>query len=155
MNYAIVGLVFVLLIGGSTAQAGEIRQIEMKDGSVLTGEVLSLNNGMYTIKSESLGIIKIEEAKIRSLQTPALNAGKPLNSSSQEVQSLQNTMMNNKEIMAMIQSLQDDPDFKKLLEDPKIMHAVTTGDVATLSADPRFKKIMNNPTVREIQKKVQ
>jgi hypothetical protein len=54
----------------------------------------------------------------------------------------------------LIQSLQNDPEFKQLLEDPEFMKAVKAGDLAAISADPRFVKLMNNPTVREIQKKV-
>ena len=56
--------------------------------------------------------------------------------------------------MSLIQSLQSDPAFQKMLEDPEIMKAVNAGDVAALMARPDFMNLLNNATVREIQKKV-
>jgi hypothetical protein len=62
--------------------------------------------------------------------------------------------MNDQEIMGMIQSLQGDPEFKKVLEDPEVMKAVNAGDVTALMANPQFLKLLNNATVQDIQKKV-
>ena len=153
-------LVAGLLLG--TAYATEIKDVELKDGSIITGEVVALSNGIYTIKSDILGTIKLEDTKVRAIRekssaSTAVAVPHVLQAQSNtagEVQSLQQKMMNDKEIMSLVQSLQNDPEFKKLLEDPKIMNAVNSGDVAALSADPRFMKLMNNPTVREIQGKV-
>ena len=144
-------LILVLFI--ANAAAGKIREIELKDGSVITGEVQSLSNGVYTIKSDSLGIIKLEESKIRAMRSKAPVAS-PTSGTGSEVRSLQEKMMSDKEIMTMIESLKDDQDFKKLLQDPEVMKAVQTGDIAALTANPQFMKLLNNPTVKDIQKKV-
>jgi hypothetical protein len=141
----------------TSLHAGEIKEIILKDGSVITGDVVSLNNGIYTIKSDILGIIKLEESKVRAIQEPSASGA--LNASSSgpaagDVHALQQKMMNDKEVMNLVQSLQNDPEFKTLLEDPKIMKAVNAGDVVTLTADPRFVKLLNNTTVQEIQRKV-
>jgi hypothetical protein len=141
----------------STAHAAEIKEIVLKDGSIITGEVVSLNNGIYTIKSDILGIIKLEEFKVRIIQEKSSSGNtnaSSSNSTAGEAQTLQQKMMSDKEVMSMIQSLQNDPEFKKLLEDPAFMNAVNAGDVTALTADPRFVKLLNNPTVQEIQKKV-
>src|SRR5208283_1360443 len=133
-----------------TTQAGEIKEIALKDGSIITGEVVSLNNGIYIVKSDILGIIKFEESKVRSIQEKQFssNTSASTNSSTAgDVQSLQQKMQNDKEVMSLIESLKDDPEFKKLMEDPTFMKAVNAGDVATLSADPRFVKLLNNSTV--------
>ena len=144
----------LLMIG--SLYAGELTRIDLKDGSSLTGEVVSLSNGIYTIKSDSLGTIRIEQEKIRAIETaPPSTAGAAANSAAAaDPLSLQQKMMHDKEIMDKIQSLQNDPDFQELLKDPKILRAVNAGDVATLSADPRFTKLLTNPTVQEIQNKV-
>ena len=150
-----ITLVLSLFIG--TTYAGEIKEIVLKDGSVISGEVVSLTSGIYTVKSDILGIIKLEESKVRIIQekSSAGNTNASLSGSTAgEVRSLQQKMMNDKEVMNLIQSLQNDPAFKKLLEDPAFMKAVNAGDVAALTADPRFVKLLNNPTVLEIQKKV-
>ena len=61
--------------------------------------------------------------------------------------------MSDQEIMALIQSLRNDREFKKMLEDPEVMKAVNAGDVAALMANPQFMKLLNNSSVREIERK--
>lgn len=147
-----------LMLFAANADAGELKVIELKDGSTITGEMLSLSGGIYTVKSDSLGIIKLEESKVRAIRSnaPANSAapGNGIPGSGAEVRTLQEKMMSDKEVMSMIQSLQDDAEFKKLLEDPETMKAVQSGDVAALMANPQFMKLLNNPTVKDIQKKV-
>jgi len=148
--------VVALSLIAASARAGEVREIELRDGSVITGEVVSLNSGIYTIKSDTLGTLKVEESKVRVIrqrsQSPGPGAAQ--NNANSDVQTLQHRMMSDQEIMGMIQSLQNDPEFKKLLEDPEIMKAVNAGDVAALTANPKFMKQLGNPAVQEIQKKV-
>jgi hypothetical protein len=148
------GALFVLAISAQAAPAGEIREIELHDGSVITGELLSLSGGTCTIKSDSLGTVRIEEAKIRAVRskTPA-SSGLQSNGGA-SVQSLTDRMMNDGEIMTMIRGLQDDPDFKKVLADPEIMQAVINNDVATLMSKPEFMQLLDNPSVRNIREKV-
>jgi hypothetical protein len=157
MNSFMICIVLFLSLFLTTAHAGEIKEIVLKDGSVITGDVISLSNGIYTIKSDILGVIKLEESKVRAIQEKSYTENakaSPGSNTSGEIQSFQQKMMNDKEVMNLVQSLQNDPEFKKLLEDPDFMKAVTAGDVAALSADPRFVKLMNNSTVQEIQQKV-
>ena len=148
-------VVALSLIAGS-ARAGEVREIELKDGSIITGEVVSLNNGIYTIKSGTLGSLKVEESKVNVIRpkSPPRGPGAAQNNTGSEATSLQHKLMSDQEIMGMILSLQNDPDFKKLLEDPEVMKAVSEGNIAALTANPKFMKLLGNPTVQEIQKKV-
>jgi len=148
-------VVSLLMIGiaATTSFAAEIKEIELTDGSVITGEVLSLNSGVYTIKSGSLGTIKIHDAKVRAIRPKSASSSQPSGQNG-DVQSLQGKMMNDQEVMSMIQSLKDDPQFVKILEDPEIINAISAGDTAALMANPKFLQLMQNPTVRNIQKKV-
>lgn len=157
MKLCIIFITLALSFFLGTTHAGEIKEVILKDGSIITGEVVSLSNGIYTVKSDILGIIKLEESKVRIIQEKLSSGSATASSSSStagEVHSLQQKMMNDKEVMSLVQSLQNDPEFKKLLEDPAFMKAVNAGDVAALTADSRFVKLLNNPTVQEIQKKV-
>jgi hypothetical protein len=64
-----------------------------------------LRQGEYTIKSDSLGIIKLVDSKIRSLRAKSIcyEAGKDSESGSGcEERSIQEKMTNNKEIMSLI-----------------------------------------------------
>ncbi len=156
----VIILVWLLLFSLSIpiASAGEVREIELTDGSIITGEVQSLSNGMFAIKSESLGTVRVEESKIRAIRvkssTTTSGAGPENNNTAATAKNLQEKMTRDKEIMALIQSLQDSPEFRQILEDPEIMKAVNNGDIAALTANPRFMKLLDNSTVKEIEKKV-
>lgn len=156
----VIILVWLLLFSLSIrcASAGEVREIELTDGSIITGEVQSLSRGTFTIKSESLGTVRVEESKIRAIRakssTAVSGAGPGSGNTAGTVKDLQGKMTGDKDIMALIQSLQDNPEFKQILEDPEIMKAVNDGDFAALTANPRFMKLLDNSTVKEIEKKV-
>lgn len=149
----------LILFAAGGAGAAELKVIELKDGSVITGEVLSLSGGIYTVRSDSLGLIKLEESKIRAIRSRSPGnggaAGGPAAAQGNDTQALQQKMMGDQEIMGMIRSLRDDPEFKRVMEDPGVMKAVKEGDVTALMANPQFMKLLNNPTLKEIEKKVQ
>jgi hypothetical protein len=136
-----------------TSSAAEIKEIELTDGSVITGEVLSLSSGVYTIRTSSLGTLKIDDVKVRTIRPQSTSSSRQ-SSQTSDVKSLQDKMMSDQEVMGMIQSLKDDPQFTKILEDPEIMNAVSSGDTAALMANPKFLQLLHNPTVRDIQHKV-
>jgi hypothetical protein len=71
-----------------------------------------------------------------------------------KVRSMREKMISNKEIMSMVQQLRNDPEFKRILEEPESIQAVNSDDVATLTSNPRFMSLLNNSTPREIQSKV-
>ncbi len=144
---------FLLFLASGTATAAEIREIELRDGTVMVGEIVSLSNGIYTIKSASLGTITIEEAKIRTIRQKGDAAG-PAPDVNAQSRSLQERMLKDKEIMSKIESLQNDPAFQKALSDPEIIRAVNAGDISALTANPEFMKLLQHSTVRDIQKKV-
>jgi len=146
-------LLMWLILPVAAGYAGELREIEMTDGSIITAEVISLSGGSYTINSAALGTIQVPEPKVRAIRIRPSDRN-PAASSSADTRSLQDKMLNDKEIMTMILSLQNDLEFKKILEDPQMMKAVNDGDVAALSANPRFMKLLNNSVVQDIQKKV-
>ncbi len=155
MRLFLICSVVVLILVVRGASAGGLREIELRDGSIITGDVVSLSNGIYTIKSDSLGTVRIEESKINVIRpkSSAQGAG-AMQSAAGEVRSIQTRMMNDQEVLGLIKSLQNDPDFKKILEDPDILKAVNDGDIPALMANPKFSKLLNNSTVQEIQKKV-
>lgn len=71
-----------------------------------------------------------------------------------QVKELQQKMLTDEGIMALILTLQNDPEMQALLQDPAVVEAVNAGDISVLVNNPKFMKLMNNPKVREIQKKV-
>ncbi|MEE8484542.1 MAG: hypothetical protein V3S46_08075 [Nitrospinota bacterium] len=141
----------------SVAYAGELKEIVMKDGSVIIGEIVSLSNGVYTIKSGSLGAIKVKDSRIRSIRpageggTADKGSGSPTRA---QIDAIRTNMMGNEEVMKMILALQNDPDFKEILQDPSIMNAVNSGNLDALTTNPKFMKLINNSQIKGITEKV-
>jgi hypothetical protein len=141
-----------LLLFVQEASAGRTQIIELTDGSTITGEVVSLADGVYTIRSDSLGTVKVDAAKIRAIRSGSSSGAGAV--SSDEVKALTAKIAGDSDIMAKILSLQNDPEFKKALEDPAIMKAVSEGDIPALTSNPKFMKLLDNATVKEIGEKV-
>ena len=145
-------LVFLALAASVTvANAAETRQIELNDGSMITGEVVSLSGGIYTVRSSTLGTLRIEESKIRVIRSPGSAASRD---AGRQVKSFEDSMLGDREIMDLIRALQNDPDLQKILQDPEIMKAVQTGDIVTLMRNPEFMKLLNKQAVQDIEKKL-
>ena len=151
-HIASIIVVFLALAAVATVvNAAETREIELTDGSVITGEVVSLSGGIYTVRSATLGTLRIEESKVRviRLQGPAAPSGV-----GGQVKSLENKMLGDSEIMDTIRTLQNDPDLQNILQDPEIMKAVQIGDIEALMRNPKFMKLLNKQAVQDINKKL-
>jgi hypothetical protein len=148
----LVTLIFLALAAAATVvNAAETREIELTDGSVITGEVVSLSGGIYTVRSATLGTLRIESSNIRVIRLQG--AAAPVGAGGQ-VKALEDKMLGDREIMDAIRALQNDPDLQKILQDPEIMKAVQAGDIAALMRNPEFMKLLNKQAVQDINKKL-
>ena len=70
---------WVLLIGLGLvgAAAGEASRIELRDGSIISGEVVGFADGRYLVQSPALGRVTIDQSQIRSLQPGGAAGGGP------------------------------------------------------------------------------
>ena len=157
MKSAGIVSVFLLSVFCGGAFAGEAGEIELIDGSVIHGEVVSFKEGVYTVRSEAIGSIEINESKIRTIRFPsektspeaAYSATK--GSPGDESEALQDALLSNEEILPILLSLQNDPEIQEILNDPEIMDAVFAGDLQRLMSNPKFMELLNHPKVRQIQ----
>jgi hypothetical protein len=154
MKQALFLLLFLTMLPSAALTAGAIKEIELTDGTVLTGEVLSLTNGVYTIRTGSLGNVTVDDAKVRTIRPRGASSSPPQTVQGGEVRALQEKMMADREVMALIESLKNDPQFRSAIEDPDVMNAVNSGDVAALMSNPRFLQLLSNPAVQDIRQKV-
>lgn len=156
-TYFRYGAITIFIITSAFAlqvHAGEVKKIELKDGSVVSGEIISLGNGTYTVKSKSLGTIKISDSKIRSIRSAgSAGGGKEKNKLHSAVDAMSKKMAGDTELMKMIIALQSDSDFQAILNDPEVMKNINSGNYGALTANPKFLKLLNKSTVQDISKK--
>jgi len=67
MKRSLAGCLALALLWVGTAAPVRAELIELADGSVVNGEVVSLRDGIYTIRTESLGTLMVDEARIRCI----------------------------------------------------------------------------------------
>ena len=150
---SLINILFIIgvLLLSCNAGAGEISIIELSDGSIITGEVVSFDGNIWTIRSGAMGTLKIDGAKVVSIRSKTttdqgaaggLSSGNTVNTP--DLQALQQEIMANEQIMAMIMNMQDDPEIQAILQDPEIMNAINAGDMNALLANPKFIKLMQN-----------
>ena len=71
-----------------------------------------------------------------------------------EVKALQERMLADPQVLALIMALQNDPAVQEILSDPDLMGALQAGNFDALVANPRFRALLDNPKVQEIEKRL-
>jgi len=139
-----------------TIHAGELKEIVLTDGSTIVGELVSLTNGIYTIKNATLGELKVEDARVEIIRNiSGRQEGNESTSVQQEILTVQQKIIADESIIQMILALQNDPNFQDVLQDEFIMMAISSGDFNALMNNPKIVKLMNNSSVQEIKRKLE
>ncbi len=157
MKLLVVCFWLVCLLTPGWAGAGELSEIELRDGSVIRAEVVSLEGDHYTLRSESLGTFSLERSKVKAIRNQA-SLGATVGDSreaqaqaKEQVRALQERIISDKQMMGTILSLQNDPDFQEVMSDPEIMNAVAAGDMSALMSNPKLQKLLEKPQVQDIR----
>ncbi len=149
-------LILACSLGCASASA-DIATIHMLDGSQIRGEVVSLKGGNYDVMSQSLGRVTLKQSDVRLVEYGANESAPttPNAHAKSQIQGLQSQMLSDPSIVAMIQSLKNDPSLQAIATDSEIQSAIASGNFELLMNHPKFRALMNNDTVREITRKMQ
>lgn len=136
-------------------------RIELSDGSIITGELVSVEKGQYLIRSATLGEIRVPESSVNSLrplssEAAAAPRAEPQNANelqrdySADIAAIQQRVTSNPDLMQQIMSLQNDPDIQAAVSDPEFARLILAGDLDKVRGDARFQRLMEHPTIRAI-----
>ena len=161
----LVALPFCALVFISSISAADnMKKFILKDGSAIQAEIVSYANGVYKLRSSTLGQFSLAEDKIQSIQfaqgkNPFVGSDGGKTSSSgdagaiidpRQVDMMKNKIMSDPQASKMVEDLQKDPAIQQILGDKELMQAIERGDVGRLSADPKIQSLMNNKEIGKI-----
>jgi len=133
--------------------------IELKDGSRIEGEIQSIDNGVYTVVSPSLGTVHVAQANIARIvySGDASTAKDPPDKSStrddaltSDIQQLQTRIAQDPAAMQSIMSLQSDPQIQAILSDPAIVKAIQEGDYVSLLGNAKIQALENDEHLKQL-----
>lgn len=155
MKKAVIFCLLVLVLP-LAAYCQQESRIELTDGSVINGEIVSFVNGVYTVNTSAFGQIKIgtgQVAKVQSVNPSVSPLGtSPFQTSNPVAAGLdgyKQKVLNNPENTAIITGLATDPQIQDLAEDPQIINAAKSGDIQALMQNKKFMDVINDPRFRE------
>lgn len=146
----IFALTLFFTIKTPSAPAAE-RIIYLKDGSLLRGEVVAMQNGTYTIQTGNLGTLQLHESKISAISdssNPQFNeqsqnttqqnsTSRNANASQSTQELLKRTNQAMKNMPPEAQAMQ-----QVLLSDPQLMQ-----EIQTLASDPQITAALGDPAL--------
>ena len=133
--------------------------IELKDGSRIEGEIQSIDSGVYTVLSPSLGTVHVAQSNIvrivygGDVPNTADSSGKtsPRNDAvTGDIQQLQTRLAQDPAAMQSIMSLQSDPQIQAVLSDPAIVKAIQDGDYTSLLGNAKIQALENNEHLKQL-----
>lgn len=151
----LAGLPWALILVAGLGSATENR-IELRDGSVISGELIGIEGGVYRVRSRALGEVTVRESEVLAIRpvtaetpvpAPSANTGGPQSS---DLMAIQRQLLANPGIMEAIARLQSDPAVRTALADPQFTRLILSGDLETLRTNPRFQGLMENPAIQAI-----
>jgi len=135
--------------------------IELKDGSKISGQVLSMSDGVYKIYSESVGVLKIPQSKVRtihednaSLSRSKTTAKHSSTAKSPDMENIQKKILSDEQMQKSILSLQADPQIQAILKDEALMKAIQAQDFNALTSNPKIIELMNNAKIGELTRQL-
>lgn len=156
-------LVMIAALLVAVGASGAERIITLTDGSTIKGNVVSLQNDTFVVKT-LLGTLDIKASQIVSMSRPGNRKKKAAPTITRDatkrdtaaagrraIASIQKGIAGNTSLMRDLLQLQNDPQMKAVLSDPTLMKEVKDLDLSKLAKDPRIQALMNNPAVRDIQ----
>ena len=133
--------------------------IELKDGSRIEGEIQSIDNGVYTVLSPSIGTVHVAQSNIARIvySGDVSNAADSSSKSSthdaalaEDIQQAQTRLAQDPATMQTIMSLQSDPQIQAILSDPAIVKAIQEGDYASLLGNAKIQALESDEHLKQL-----
>ena len=144
---------------GLACDAAASPTIELKDGSRIEGEIQSVDNGVYTVLSPSLGTVHVAQSNIvrivygGDVPKAADSSGKSStrdDALTGDIHQLQTRLAQDPATMQSIMSLQSDPQIQAVLSDPAIVKAIQDGDYMSLLGNAKIQALESDEHLKQL-----
>jgi len=135
---------------------GRAQIIRLKDGNILKGQLVAVDGKIYTIRTSSLGEIRVHMEDIESISR-AGHAGQPPASASGHAAApplplnmLQEKMLNDPEVRACVDDIMADEQIMSLLENQDLIGTILQGNPQALMENEKIMVLMQNPKMMKL-----
>ncbi|MBT3380063.1 MAG: hypothetical protein HN742_22570 [Lentisphaerae bacterium] len=136
--------------------------IVLQDNTQIVGTVVELKNGIYRVKSKTLGDLRIPAERVARITfgseskpaDPLAGLHRAPTGEQDLLDGMLRSLMSNKAVMGKVEKLQQDKDMQAILDDPEIMKAIENRDFMKLLNNPKLRALMEKPEVQDITKDV-
>ena len=147
---------FMMMVFAFPYESLSAATLVLTDGTVIHGEIKTLEEGVYTVETDSLGTLRVRQEHVRTIDQ--ISEGERVVESTTdgssprqaELQAMQSRMLRTPSLLSMIQALQNDPEVQAILADPEIVSALASGNYDALMSNPKIVALTDNSKVREI-----
>ena len=146
--------------------AGERKELVLHDGTVLAGEILFVDEEVYRLQSDTAGLVEVPVGSVQRVRSLALPAPGLIASPMAPAAAAAPAAMAapaavaspakapSQDILKLLLRLATEPAFREailpggdpglvlLLSDPRLLQAVTEGDMAALQANAEVAKLL-------------
>ena len=168
--------IFVVPLGAADVPPANkpLQTITLKDGTVLKGHLLKIENDSYAIQTEHMGQVQVNVANIANItngsgtspvtsQTPSLPTtmtgnptGNAMNAPAGQgnIGAIQQQLMADPDIQTSVQDLVKDPEIQKLLTSGNLLQDAMSMDPAKIQNNPNIKDLMQSPKMQQLMQKI-
>ena len=152
-------ILFFLAFVSNPPLYAEPKTFSLKDGSVIKGEVLELNNGVYTVQMENANQLTIPDTDIVSMTsgeaplipTPSQNSDPALVS---QVNQLQSDILADPDMLKELETLMKDPEIMGILTDQNFMNDVLSYDPNRIETNQKTQELLGKPAIQTLIQKI-
>ncbi len=142
-----------------------VQIISLKDGSLIRGRLIGVENGSYIIQTEHLGEIKLNPddinnlatnapsspaAQIKTLQSSTGELVVPQSGSTDALKAVQETLLTDPKLFSLLQELMMDPEVVQIIQNSSLQQDLMTMDAEKIQNNADFQKLLQHPKIQKI-----
>ncbi|MDD1475102.1 hypothetical protein MEO41_28105 [Dolichospermum sp. ST_sed4] len=127
MKKIIYFCLLALALNFAVAYGQQLSKIELSDGSLINGEIVSFLNGVYTIKAATVGDITVACDKVVKIESAShvstYRTTQPADLTQTQVSAYKQKLMENPENAAIVKGIAKNSGLQEMADDPEILDA--------------------------------